>query len=146
VAHEDFKSIVGVFRVQLQWGDCDPAGIVFYPTYFRWFDAATWNFFASVGYTAKRMKAENRAMPLVAADCQFKAPAEHQDRAEVRSTIARWGGKSFVVHHSVVRDDGTLLAQGSESRVWARYANGPGTALGGEPIDEALKALFRAAG
>ena len=27
--------------IRVQWGDCDPAGIVFYPRYFEWFDACT---------------------------------------------------------------------------------------------------------
>lgn len=139
-----FSSIEGRFAVQLQWGDCDPAGIIFYPTYFRWFDAATWNFFAAVGYHAKRMRAEHLAMPLVGADCQFRHPAEQQDRAEVRSRIARWGGKSFVVRHQVVREDGVLLAEGSETRVWGRYENGPGSPLRGQTIGEELKNLFRA--
>lgn len=139
-----FKSVQAVFRVQLQWGECDPAGIIFYPTYFRWFDSATWNMFAEAGYHAKRMRAEHLAMPLVAANCQFKNPAEQQDRAEVRSRILRWGGKSFVIHHTVVREDGTVLAEGSETRVWGRYLNGPGSPLKGQPITEELKALFRA--
>ena len=140
----EVKSIEGVFPVQLHWGDCDPAGIIFYPTYFRWFDAATWALFASVGYTAKRMRAEHLAMPLVAADCEFKAPAEQEDCAEVRSRIARWGGKSFTIGHDVVRADGTLLARGSETRVWGRYADGLGTPMKGVAISEELKALFRA--
>jgi YbgC/YbaW family acyl-CoA thioester hydrolase len=141
---DDFRSIEGIFPVQLHWGDCDPAGIIFYPTYFRWFDSATWAFFASVGYSAKRMRAEHLAMPLVAADCQFKAPAQQEDRAEVRSRIGRWGGKSFVIRHAVVRSDGTLLAEGSETRVWGRYASGPGSPMKGLEIGEDIKALFRA--
>ena len=144
MAENEFKSSVAVFPVQLHWGECDPAGIIFYPTYFRWFDAATWNMFAEVGYHAKRMRAEYLAMPLVAAGCEFKHPAEQEDRCEVRSRIARWGGKSFVVAHDVVRSDGTLLAAGTETRVWGRYEDGPGTPLKGQPISEELKALFRA--
>ena len=129
--------------VQLRWGECDPAGIIFYPTYFQWFDAATWNMFAEVGYHAKRMRAEHRSMPLVAAACDFKHPAEQEDRCELRSRIHRWGGKSFVVTHDVVRvADGKLLAQGSETRVWGRYESGPGTPLRGQPIGEELKTLF----
>ena len=143
MAENESNSVVGVFRVQLQWGDCDPAGIIFYPTYFRWFDAATWNLFAGAGYDAKRMRSEHRAMPLVSADCQFKHPAEQQDRAEVRSRILRWGGKSFVVGHDVVREDGILLAQGRETRVWGRYESGPGSPLRGQAIGEDLKTLFR---
>jgi YbgC/YbaW family acyl-CoA thioester hydrolase len=143
-AENEFKSTMFLHPVQLRWGECDPAGIIFYPTYFQWFDAATWNMFAQVGYHAKRMHAEHLAMPLVAAGCEFKHPAEQEDRCEIRSRIARWGGKSFVVAHDVVRVDGTLLAQGSETRVWGRQENGPGTALKGQQIGEELKALFRA--
>jgi len=62
----------------------------------------------------------------------------------VRSHVARWGGKSFVLAHDVVRVDGTLLATGSETRVWGRYENGPGTPLRGQAIGEELKALFKA--
>jgi YbgC/YbaW family acyl-CoA thioester hydrolase len=143
---DEFDSIVATFPCQVHWGDCDPAGIIFYPTYFRWMDAATWALFDAVGYTAQRMKAEHLAMPLVAADCRFIAPAEHGARCEVRSRVTRLGGKSFVVAHDVVRQDASPLASGTETRVWARFANGPGTPLKGEAIPEGLKALFRRRG
>jgi YbgC/YbaW family acyl-CoA thioester hydrolase len=141
---DDFRSIVGVFPCQVHWGDCDPAGIIFYPTYFRWMDAATWSFVESVGYGPRRMREEHLAMPLVSADCQFLAPAQHGDRCEVRSRIARFGGASFVVAHDIVRSDGTTLAKGNEKRVWGRYASGPGTPLKGQPIPDEVKALFLA--
>ena len=142
VTENESNSVLAVFPVQLQWGECDPAGIIFYPTYFRWFDAATWSMFAAAGYHAKRMRAEHLAMPLVSAECQFKSPAQQEDRCEVHSRIVRWGGKSFVVKHQVQREDGTLLAEGSETRVWGRYENGPGSPMKGQTISEDLKALF----
>jgi YbgC/YbaW family acyl-CoA thioester hydrolase len=139
-----FASISHRFACQVQWGDCDPAGIIFYPTYFRWMDAATWSFMDSVGYTAKRMRSEHLAMPLVSAECQFLAPALQADRCSVISRITRFGGTSFALAHEVMRDDATLLAKGSETRVWGRFASGPGSPMKGEPIPEALKQLFRA--
>jgi YbgC/YbaW family acyl-CoA thioester hydrolase len=140
----DFQSIVGRFRCEVHWGDCDPAGIIFYPTYFRWFDAAAWAFFAMVGYDVKRMRAEHLAMPLVAAQCEFKSSPVHGDHCEVLSRIVRWGGKSFVVAHQVLREDGVLLAEGSETRVWTRRVGGAGGPMKGEPIGEELRARFRA--
>jgi len=140
----EFESIVGRFACEVYWGDCDPAGIIFYPTYFRWMDAATWAFMSSVGYGAKRMREEHQSMPLIGAECKFVAPAQHGDRCEVRSRIGRFGGASFVVAHEIVRSDGTTLANGSETRVWARYLNGPGTPIKSRPIPEDVKALFRA--
>lgn len=144
VTGNEFNSARAILLVQLQWGECGPAGIILYPTYFRWFDAATWNLFAQAGYHAKRMRAEHFATPLVSAECQIRNPAQQQDRCEVRSRIARWGGKSFVVGHEVVRDDGTLLAEGSETRVWGRYENGPGSPMKGQTINEEMKDRFRA--
>jgi 4-hydroxybenzoyl-CoA thioesterase len=144
VAAKEFNSVRAVLHVQLRWGECGPAGTILYPTYFRWFDAATWNLFAEAGYDAARMRAGNLATPLVAAECQIRKPMEQQDRCEVRSRIARWGGKSFVVGHEVLRDDGMLLAEGSETRVWGRYESGPGSPMRGQTISEDMKALFRA--
>src|SRR4051812_23891950 len=140
----EFDSIVGRYACRVEWGDCDPAGIIFYPTYFRWMDAAAWAFMDSVGYSAKRMRNEQLAMPLVSAQCDFLAPAEQGDRCEVRSRISRFGGKSFAITHEIVRLDGTALAKGGETRVWGRFANGPGTPMRGETISEEIKALFRA--
>ena len=138
----EFQSIIGRFACQVHWGDCDPAGMIFYPTYFRWVDAASWALFESVGLTPQWMKAEHIAMPLVSAQCEFLAPAVQGDRCEVRSRITRFGGKSFVVAHEMMRSDGTALAKGTETRVWGRA--GPGKPLKGETIPEELKALFRA--
>src|SRR3954449_100602 len=143
-APREFDSIVHRFACQVHWGDCDPAGIIFYPTYFRWVDAASWGLFESAGYSPQWMKENHMAMPLVSAECQFLAPALHGDRCEVRSRIARFGGKSFVVEHDMLREDGATLAKGSETRVWGRYASGLGSPLKSEKIPDEVKALFRA--
>src|SRR3954470_21922573 len=138
------SDLVNVFPTQVHWGDCDPAGIIFYPTYFRWVDAASWALFESVVFDPKWMKENHMAMPLVSAECQFIAPALHGDRCEVRSRIARFGGASFVVTHEMLREDGATLAKGSETRVWGRYASGLGSPLKSEKIPDEVKALFRA--
>ena len=35
--------------IAIEWGDCDPAGIVYFPRYFEWFDGCTAALFESVG-------------------------------------------------------------------------------------------------
>ncbi|HZM33184.1 MAG TPA: acyl-CoA thioesterase [Burkholderiales bacterium] len=144
LSEAQFSPVVAVFPCQVQWGDCDPAGIIFYPTYFRWMDSACWAMFAAAGYDAKRMRAESLAMPLVSADCQFLYPAEQGDRCAVHSRILHFGGKSFVVAHEVMREDGMALAKGSETRVWGKFESGPGSRLRGQTISDELKARFRA--
>jgi 4-hydroxybenzoyl-CoA thioesterase len=36
--------------VQIQWGDCDPANIVYYPRYFEMFDDSTSIMFEAAGF------------------------------------------------------------------------------------------------
>ena len=35
-------------NARIEWGDCDPAGIVFYPRYFAMFDSCTTALFSQV--------------------------------------------------------------------------------------------------
>src|SRR5262245_13444018 len=41
--------VVNRREVRIEWGDCDPANIVFYPRYFAFFDASTAYLFEAVG-------------------------------------------------------------------------------------------------
>ncbi|MES2936219.1 MAG: acyl-CoA thioesterase [Pseudomonadota bacterium] len=122
-------------RRTLAWGDCDPAGIIYYPTYYRWMDAASWNLVAAAGYDAARMRAEQFTLPLVDSGCAFLSSPTWGDECEVLSEVSRWGRSSFTVSHQIVMAaDGRVLARGSESRVWCRYTAGPGSALASVPI------------
>ncbi|BEU28074.1 hypothetical protein PBP221_82140 (plasmid) [Paraburkholderia sp. 22B1P] len=42
------------FRIDVQFGDCDPAGIVFFPNYLRWVDAAFHAHFIQCGLQRRR--------------------------------------------------------------------------------------------
>ena len=48
--------VIGRLTQTLAWGDCDPAGIIYYPTYYRWMDGATWALIAQAGFPAQRMR------------------------------------------------------------------------------------------
>ena len=37
-------------NVRVEWGDCDPAGIVYFPRYFEYFDISTVGMFEALGY------------------------------------------------------------------------------------------------
>ena len=127
----------------LTWGDCDPAGIIYYPTYYRWMDAASWALLALAGYSAARIRAEHVTMPLVDSSCTFLSSPTFGDECEVRSTVTKWGRSSFTVGHEIVlAGDGKVLARGSESRVWCRYEAGPGSPLRSLPIPAEVRAAL----
>jgi len=130
----------------LAWGECDPAGIIYYPTYYRWMDQAAWELLADCGFGAQRMRDEGFTIPLVSAQCDFVASPVFGDVCEVRSWLLRHGRSSFTLAHEVLRADGghdgegegKVFARGSESRVWCRYQSGPGSPLRSEPLPATL--------
>jgi 4-hydroxybenzoyl-CoA thioesterase len=109
-------------EVTVEWGDCDPAGIVYYPAYFRWIDQATHRLFHNVGATREGTAGGRwtEGIPLVAAQCSFKRASQPGEKLVVESRVSRFGRSSFTITH-VFRDDaGEVTAEGTETRIWAR--------------------------
>ena len=55
--------------VTVEWGDCDPAGIVYYPSYFRWCDQASHRLLLAAGVAHNDTQGGwKEGTPLVAAE------------------------------------------------------------------------------
>jgi 4-hydroxybenzoyl-CoA thioesterase len=130
-------------EIAVEWGDCDPAGIVYYPAYFRWFDQATYRLFVAAGLTRDDMSSGQwtEGTPLVAAECSFRRASQTGERLVIESHVEKFGRSSFTVRH-VFRDaSGEIAAEGTETRIWARK-EGDIRSLKAVPIpDEVRKRL-----
>jgi len=106
--------------LRIEWGQCDPAGIVFYPQYLIMFDSSTGWLFERTGLTplAMRRKYGIVGMPIVEVSARFVKPCRFDDEVLVESEIGEWGRSSFTVRHRLLRD-GELALEGVEKRVWA---------------------------
>jgi 4-hydroxybenzoyl-CoA thioesterase len=133
-----------VTRFTVEFGDCDPARIVFYPNFFRWMDAASLHYFRACGMPPWRDLADSDGIlgtPLVDAQARFLAPATYGDAIEIDTTIAEWRGKSFVQAHVIRRGD-TVLVEGREIRIFARrHPDDPGR-IQAMALPEHLRALL----
>jgi 4-hydroxybenzoyl-CoA thioesterase len=114
-------STTSIYAVTVQWGDCDPAEIVFYPNYFRWFDSAAQTLFDSVGWSYPRLRAELGivGLPLADVSVRFLRPSRMGQRIDFKTSIESWQERRFVVLHQAYRDD-ALLLEGRETRVCAQ--------------------------
>jgi 4-hydroxybenzoyl-CoA thioesterase len=109
-----------IYPLSVQFGDCDPANIVFYPNYYRWFDAAAHHFLNEAGLGWEQLRARYGAvgMPLIETGAVYKRPASCGDRLEIESRVVECSRKSLRMQH-LVRRDGELLVDGFEMRILA---------------------------
>jgi 4-hydroxybenzoyl-CoA thioesterase len=114
--------------LQIEWGDCDPAGIVFYPRYFAMFDASTTALFSrALGMTKfEFLKAyESAGYPMVDTRAHFLSPTRFGDDVVIETAITEIKRSSFSVQHRLMKGE-TLAVEGFETRVWvARDPNDP---------------------
>jgi YbgC/YbaW family acyl-CoA thioester hydrolase len=109
-------------EIIVEWGDCDPAGIVYYPSYFRWCDQATYRLFLKAGLRRDDVSSGQwrEGTPLVAAECAFRRASQHGEKLVIESHVEKFGRSSFVIRH-VFRDvSGAVAAEGTETRIWAK--------------------------
>ena len=106
--------------LRIEWGQCDPAGIVFYPQYLVIFDSCTGWLFERTGLTpsAMRKKYNIVGMPIVEVGARFVKPCRFDDEVVVESEVSEWGRSSFTVRHRII-NTGELALDGFEKRVWA---------------------------
>lgn len=116
-----------ITQIEIQFGDCDPAGIVYYPNYFRFFDNATAGLLSAAFAMHKRNWLEHYGIvgiPMVDTGARFLRPCSFGDQVDIRSEIAELGRSSFSVKHSLSRN-GETAVEAHEKRVWVvRTAEG----------------------
>ena len=116
-----------IYTVRVEFGDCDPAGIVWFPNFFRWIDAASRHFFAECGVPRWEETAQTLGVigtPLVDTQAKFVATASYGDTLQIHTRVREWRGKSFVQAYRVMRGD-TLILECEEVRIFGgRHPDG----------------------
>jgi 4-hydroxybenzoyl-CoA thioesterase len=127
----------------VEWGDCDPAGIVYYPRYFEWFDASTAALFAAAGVSNSVMHKIYRILgiPMVDTRARFLIPSKFEDTLTVESTVLEFRRSSFDVRHRMLKD-GRLAVEGFETRVWTVRDSADPERLRSQPIPAEVIARF----
>jgi 4-hydroxybenzoyl-CoA thioesterase len=104
--------------VQIQWGDCDPANIVYYPRYFAMFDDSTSIMFEAAGFSKQDIIRIYGlvGIPMVDTRAKFYIASTHGDWITIESRIESFRRSSFDVTHKVFKGK-DLAIEASETRV-----------------------------
>ena len=107
-------------HIMVEWGDCDPAGIVFFPNYLRWMDESALHLFESIGLGWKTLqyKYNTPGLPVVRIQTDFLWPATFGEKLEIMSDICQVNSRSISINHLISNGDKTIVT-GLEKRVWS---------------------------
>ena len=137
-----------IYRTRIEWGDCDPAGIIFYARYFDIFDVATTRL---VERALGMKKIEYLKVydilghPLVETRARFIRPTRFGDDIEVETAVIACERSSFRIEHRLSLA-GTLAVEGYETRVWAvRHPDDP-QRIKSQPLPADVLAKLKASG
>jgi 4-hydroxybenzoyl-CoA thioesterase len=132
-----------VHEVEVHFGDCDPAGIVFFPNFSRWMDEASLAFFKACGVPLWRELAKTRGIlgtPLLEIHTKFLKPATYGDTLQVHTCVEQWAAKTFRHRHIVKRGD-DLLCEGTEIRAFVIRDPANPERIKAIPVPEDIRAL-----
>jgi 4-hydroxybenzoyl-CoA thioesterase len=133
-------------QLTIEWGQCDPAGIVFNSRFFEIFDTSTWQMFeAALGVKPQDLAGTFGiiGIPLVDASANFITPIRFGDTVEMTSQVTEFRRSSFDVEHRL-SVNGELAVEGSETRVWAARSKNDPEKIGGTAIPPDVIAKFGA--
>lgn len=130
--------------VQARWSDSDPAGIVFYPRFYEWYDLGAEALFEAIGLPWPKLfpKYGIVGVPILESGSRFTAPVRWGDQVSVHSAVAWVKDTTFRLEHEV-SVGGVLCARGFEVRAWVARPQGPGERLAARPIPEEVARRLR---
>jgi len=130
-----------VTEVRILFGDCDPANIVYFPNFYRWFDQATHDLCEAAGYELVHVRRDLGwvGFPIAEAGARFHRPATINDRLRIETRVREWQPRRFLVEHRILRD-GDLLVEGWQTRFIGVHRADRGGRLAALEIPPAFRA------
>jgi 4-hydroxybenzoyl-CoA thioesterase len=136
------------YAVDVTFGDCDPAGIVFFPNFSRWMDTASLSFFMQCGVPPWRELEKTRGIvgtPLLEINTKFVKSATYGEKLVVTTHVEEWRAKVIVQMHRITRlrtDGGVdLICEGREVRAFVKRDEKDRDRLRAIPVPEDIRAL-----
>jgi 4-hydroxybenzoyl-CoA thioesterase len=129
---------------RIEWGECDPAGIVYAPRYLDMFGESTILMFEHAGLPRKRdmlRELDVAGFPMVDVSARFLLPASYGDVVTIETAAPVFVNSSFTVEHRLMLD-GQLCVECTEKRVWTVPAPDRPGGLRAERVPDSVRALF----
>ena len=122
--------------LRIEWGDCDPAGIVFYPRYFAMFDTSTTYLLErAIGMPKFDYLKTYHFLghPIVETRAIFRVPNRYGEEITIESAVVACGRSSMKIEHRLAKS-GVLSVEGFETRVFVARDTADPERIKSQPI------------
>jgi 4-hydroxybenzoyl-CoA thioesterase len=137
-----------IYPVRVEFGHCDPAGIIWYPNFFHWIDAASRHHFEQCGVPTWAETTRTMGVigtPIVDTKAKFLKTATYGQNLGIHTQIIEWREKSFVLSYVIRRanEDGTVddIMQCEDVRIFAAKREDGKNGIRAVPIPAEIRAL-----
>ena len=109
--------------VRVRYAETDQMGIVYYASYYVWFEIGRVELLRSLGLAYSQMESEHGCiLPVVESSCRYRSPARYDDEIliETRPVMLRQSVIKFayrILRNEVDGTEPTLLAEGETVHV-----------------------------
>ena len=107
--------------IRVRYAETDQMGVVYYANYFVWFEIGRVELMRALGFEYRQLEEQEGCfLPVVEANCRYKAPARYDDHLRLetrilnlRSSVVRFGYRLL----RETADAAVLLAEGETVHV-----------------------------
>jgi acyl-CoA thioester hydrolase len=101
-----------VATARVIYGDTDAAGVVYYGTYFRWFEVGRAELMRRAGLSYLTVMEDGVLLPVIEASAAYLAPARYDDVLAIHAEILSFRGVRLTFGYRIDREGGAPLVSG----------------------------------
>jgi acyl-CoA thioester hydrolase len=100
-------------ELEVRWGECDPAGIVYHPAYIDWFSVARMHWLREHGVKyMEDFHDQGIVVVVLAVNCRYVKTLRAEDQVRVDARLAKLSRTRMEFHYQVFNAAGELCAEG----------------------------------
>jgi 4-hydroxybenzoyl-CoA thioesterase len=127
-------------QLDVEWGQCDPAGRVFSNQFFVWMDQGAHRLLNAAGFGPEQFRGTDQStgFSVVAIGAEFSTLPRYGDKLELTSRITKLGNSSLRLEHDF-EFLGKSVTKGYEVRVHGITANDDLKSMKAAPIPDSVR-------
>lgn len=111
-------------RLEVRWGECDPAGIVYHPAYIDWFSVARMRFLKENGVSyMEEFHDAGVVLVVLEATCRYMKTLRAEDDVVIKARLVERSRTRLALSYDVENAGGELCARGRTEHAFVDMSN-----------------------